>query len=122
MFLLLSNPISFGANRFQVALFWAELDFPGFFGCQILLDSEGGYDHHRLLYAWNDGIRAAQEDQGHQFCSELNFISFFFFHSRACSVFEPGVWDSVYEQESSTFKEIPVVIMSSENVLARIDR
>lgn len=25
-------------------------------------------------------------------------------------------------KESSTFKEIPVVIMSSENVLARIDR
>lgn len=27
-----------------------------------------------------------------------------------------------FEQESSTLREIPVVIMSSENILARIDR
>lgn len=28
----------------------------------------------------------------------------------------------IYVQESSAFREIPVVIMSSENILARIDR
>lgn len=30
--------------------------------------------------------------------------------------------EDCYEQESSAFREIPVVIMSSENILARIDR
>lgn len=33
-----------------------------------------------------------------------------------------GYFTFLFEQESSAFKEVPVVIMSSENILPRIDR
>ena len=82
----------------------------------------GESDHHRLLHAWNDGIWSAQEDQGSYRILCLCFLVW--------SIDDPlktiGSKDVrmlvLFKQESTSLRDIPVVIMSSENIPSRINR
>lgn len=77
----------------------------------------GEPDHHRLLHAWHDRIWSAQEDQGNLSVPCYNFL---------VSSEDKGVsWSftfGLFNQESSSLRDIPVVIMSSENIPSRINR
>ena len=83
------------------------------------------HDHHRLLDAGDDRVRAPQEGQG--VCTHRSTA----FSSSSSTTVDADPSDRdlnrmycliVCMQESSRLKEIPVVIMSSENVPTRISR
>ena len=48
--------------------------------CFTFSGLEGGSDYHRLLYAWNDWLRIAQENQGQKISHNSFNLNFFYLY------------------------------------------